>query len=163
MAGPDLSLARVMTLAHDSTLLPRPPRAAALASDLRVGVLRLARRLRAERRDASVTDSQLAVLFLLDREGPLTPGELAAAERVQPPSVTRTAAALEAATLVRRTAHPTDGRQVLLTLTPEGRSEVRETRRRRDAWLARRLAGLTAEERRTVGDAARILARLAAS
>lgn len=151
-----------MTPTNDVTEMPRGPRAAALASDLRVGVLRLARRLRTERRDASVSDSQLSVLGMLDRYGPLTPGELADLERVQPPSMSRTVAALEVAGLVGRTAHPTDGRQVLVALTPHGRSEIRETRRRRDVWLAQRLAGLTPDQRRTLDEAARILARLAA-
>lgn len=142
---------------------PRAPRAAALASDLRVGVMRLARRLRHERRDSTVGESAFSVLAVLDREGPLTPGELAAHERVQPPSMTRTVVALEAALLVQRSAHPKDRRQVLVSLTDAGRTEVRETRRRRDAWLSVRLAALSPEERRTLGDAAGILSRLASS
>ena len=78
----------------------------AVASALRLAVMRLARRLRGERSDTSLTISQIAALSTLERTGPLTPRELAAAERVQPPSMTRIAASLEAAGLVHRTDHP---------------------------------------------------------
>ena len=113
-----------------------------LASALRLSVLRLARRMRAERADTSLTLSQLAALATLERQGPLTPRELAAAERVQPPSMTRLLASLEGAGLVLRTGHPTDGRQVLLTTSEAGVALLREDRRRRDAWLAQRLREL---------------------
>src|SRR6476661_524153 len=89
----------------------------ALASTLRLSVMRLARRLRSMRTDTSLTLSQLAALATLDRHGPLTPGELAAHEKVQPPSMTRLLAVLEAAGLVTRTAHATDGRQVIMTVS----------------------------------------------
>ena len=92
----------------------------ALASALRLAVMRLARRMRSERADTSLTLSQLAALATLERSGPLTPRELAAAERVQPPSMTRLTASLEAAGLVTRTAHPSDGRQVLLAASAAG-------------------------------------------
>ena len=135
----------------------------ALASSLRLAVMRLARRMRLERADTSLSLSQLAALATLDRHGPLTPGELAAHEKVQPPSMTRVAASLEAAGLLTRTAHPSDGRQVLLAASGEGRALLKEDRRRREAWLAQRLRALDAEDRAVLHKAAAILDRLAAS
>ena len=135
----------------------------AVASALRLAVMRLARRLRGERSDTSLTISQIAALSTLERTGPLTPGELAAAERVQPPSMTRIAASLEAAGLVTRTDHPSDGRQVLLAASPEGAAIVREDRRRRDAWLAQRLRDLPREDLEVLRRAAVVLERLAGS
>ncbi len=135
----------------------------AVASALRLAVMRLARRLRGERSDTSLTISQIAALSTLERSGPLTPRELAAAERVQPPSMTRITASLEAAGLVTRTDHPTDGRQVLLAASAEGVALVREDRRRRDAWLAQRMRTLDAEELAVLRQAAAILDKLADS
>ena len=133
----------------------------ALASELRMSVMRLARRLRAERVDTSVSITQLAALATLDRHGPLTPGELATHERVQPPSMTRIVAALEVAGLVTRSDHPTDGRQVLLAPSVHGKSLLRAERRRRDAWLARRLRELDPEDVAVLRRAAVVLERLA--
>jgi DNA-binding MarR family transcriptional regulator len=135
----------------------------ALASALRLAVMRLARRMRAERADTSLTLTQLAALATLERRGPLTPGELAAAERVSPPSMTRIAASLEAAGLATRTDHPSDGRQVLLAASPAGVDLLREDRRRRDAWLSQRLRELEPADRDVLRRAADVLDRLAGS
>lgn len=135
--------------------------APALASALRLSVMRLARRMRSERADTSLTLTQLAALATLERHGPLTPRELAQAERVQPPSMTRVAASLEAAGLVTRTDHPTDGRQVLLAASPAGFALLREDRRRREAWLAQRLRALGPADREVLERAAVVLDRLA--
>jgi DNA-binding MarR family transcriptional regulator len=132
-----------------------------LAVDLRVALMRTVRRLRAEKSDEELSDGQYAVLAYLDRAGPATPRSLAEYERVQPPSMTRILAGLTEAGLVVREGHPADGRQVLVRLTPDGRATIRETRRRRDAWLARRLADLQPAERQVLSDAARILRRIA--
>jgi len=132
-----------------------------LAAELRMAIMRTSRRLRQERSTDDVTPGQYSVLAVLDRHGPCTPRELAAHEKVQPPSMTRTVAALAELGLVGRTEHPTDGRQVLVSLSAEGRVVVSETRRRRDAWLARRLAELTPAERDTLADAAALLLRVA--
>lgn len=132
-----------------------------LASELRMSVMRLARRLRVERVDTSVSITQLAALATLDRHGPLTPGELATHERVQPPSMTRVVAALETAGLVTRTDHPTDGRQVLLAPSPAGKGLLRAERRRRDAWLARQLRDLDADDIAALRRATALLERLA--
>ena len=135
----------------------------ALAVDLRLAVMRVSRRIRQERSVDDVTPGQYSVLAGLANHGPLTPGEIAAHEKVQPPSMTRTIAALEGLGLVSRTDHPTDGRQVLVALTPEGSTVVRETQKRRDAWLAKRLAELAPDERDTLARAAEILQRVAGS
>lgn len=135
----------------------------ALASSLRLAVMRLARRMRAERPDSDLSLTQLSALAVLERHGPLTPRELAAAERIRPPSMTRVVAALEAAGLVTRTDHPSDGRQVLLTASPAGVALLREDRRRREAWLAQRLRELDADDREVLRRAAAVLDRLAGS
>ena len=134
----------------------------ALASDLRIAVMRLARRLRAERADLDLSISQLAALASLERNGPSTPGILAAMERVQPPSMTRTIAGLEARGLVVRSPHATDGRQVVVEVTDEARSILRADRRRREAWLAQRLGTLTPEDLTALREVAPILERLVA-
>lgn len=133
----------------------------ALASTLRLSVMRLARRMRTQRADTSLTLSQLAALATLDRHGNLTPRELAEHEKVQPPSMTRLVASLESADLVTRAPHPTDGRQVLLSITPAAKTLLAEDRRRREAWLAQRLADLTPAELTTLREAAILLERLA--
>ncbi len=133
----------------------------ALASTLRLSVLRLARRLRAERADTDLTLSQLSALATLGRHGALTPGELAAHERVRPPSMTRLVASLEEAGLVGRAPHPTDRRQVVLTVREPGTALLREDRRRRDAWLSQQLRELAPEDLELLRAAAAVLDRLA--
>jgi DNA-binding MarR family transcriptional regulator len=132
----------------------------ALASELRTSVMRLARRLRRMRADTTLSLGQLAALGTIDRHGAMTPGELAAHERVQPPSMTRIVKALEEAGYVTRTPHPTDGRQVVVTLTPAGVTMLKEDRRQREAWLAQRLRDLTPEERELLHRAAEVIDRL---
>lgn len=139
------------------------PTDTALASELRTTVMRLARRLRAQRSDTTLSLGQLAVLGTLDRHGPLTPGELAAQERVQPPSMTRMVAALEAEGLVTRTDHPTDRRQVLVAVSPSGLELLRADRRRRDAWLAQRMRDLDPADLEVLRAAASVLNRIADS
>jgi DNA-binding MarR family transcriptional regulator len=139
------------------------PTDTALASELRTTVMRLARRLRNQRTDTSLTLGQIAALGTLDRHGPLTPGELAAHERVQPPSMTRIVASLEAAGLVTRTDHPTDRRQVLVAVSETGRTLLKEDRQRRDAWLATRMRALDPDDLAVLRKAADVLDRLAGS
>src|ERR1700755_859980 len=112
-----------------------------LATAMPLSVGRLARRLRVERlglneTEAALSDIQLAALAALERHDSMTPGELAEHEKVQPPSMTRVIAVLEERGLVLRAPHATDRRQVVLTVTPAGRSVVQLVRRRREAWLA---------------------------
>ena len=134
-----------------------------LAAELRTSVMRLARRLRRLRADTSLGLGPLAALGTLDRHGPMTPGELAAHERVQPPSMTRIVKALEETGYLTRTPHPTDGRQVVLALTPAGEKMLREDRRQREAWLAQRLRDLSADDRELLRRAAEVLDRLGRS
>lgn len=135
---------------------------AELASALRLSVMRLSRRMRQER-SSTLSPTQIAALATLERHGPMTLGEIAAHERVQPPSMTRVIAHLADAGLVTRTAHPTDGRQVIAEITKTGRDLLADDRRRRDEWLAERLAALPAEDVVALAQAAPILDRLASS
>ena len=141
---------------------------AGLATALRISVSRLARRLRAQRTasgltEAVLSETQLAALSALEVHHAMTPGELAEHEKVQPPSMTRVIAVLEERNLVQREPHPSDRRQVILTVTPEGTALVNRVRRRREAWLAQRLQELTAEERTILRAAAPILEKLSQS
>jgi DNA-binding MarR family transcriptional regulator len=134
---------------------------AALAHDLRLAVMRLSRRLRSQRVDTTVTLTHLSALSTLKRHGPMSPGELAAQERVQPPSMTRVVVALEGMGLVTRTPHPTDGRQVVIDLTPAAEALLGDEARAREAWLTGQLQQLSREERETLRDAAVIMDKLA--
>ena len=135
-------------------------RTAELASTMRVSVMRLSRRLRAERADHGLSLTQVATLASLERHGPLTPSELADHEQVRPPSMTRVLAGLHERGLIERTPHVTDGRQHLVSLTSAATALLKEDRRRRDAWLAVRLAGLTREERDLLRQAAPLIERI---
>jgi DNA-binding MarR family transcriptional regulator len=123
--------------------------------------MRFSRRLRNQRVDTSVTLTHLAALSTLKRHGPMSPGELAAHERVQPPSMTRVVVALEGMGLVTRTPHPTDGRQVVIDLTAAAEELLASEARAREAWLSGRLQELTAEDRATLREAAAIMDKLA--
>ena len=112
---------------------------------------------------SELSDTQLGALATLERHGAMTPGELADHEKVQPPSMTRVIAVLEQRSLVMRSAHATDKRQVMLSVTDAGRDLVHQSRRLRDAWLARRLRELTPQERAKLRAAAPILEKLSQS
>lgn len=134
------------------------------ATELRDALMRFSRRLRRERPTyTELNPSHLSALGTLDRGSAMTPSELAASERVQPPSMTRIVARLEELGYVTRVPHPTDGRQAVLSATADGRALLKESRRRRDAWLSQRLRELAPAERDTLAEAARILDRLARS
>ena len=152
-----------MTYANDMPTVEKVARTdAGLASELRLSVMRLRRRLAHERHpDNELSLNQMAVLGALYRNGDLTVGELAAHERVQPPSMTRTVNCLEQDGYVARRPHDTDGRQVLVAISDSGRDVVRADRERRDAWLSRRLRELSAEDRAVLRKAAPILEQLA--
>jgi len=132
-----------------------------LAHTLRQTVLRLARRVRAERADSAMSDGKLSVLFVLMNEGAQTLGSLAESERVTPPSMNRTINALVEQGFVTRESDATDGRKVVIDISDAGRRLVKETRRRRDAWFSSRLAALSPEERDLLEAAAPVLRRLA--
>lgn len=122
--------------------------------------MRLARRLRNERDSAGLTLSQMAVLGTLFRCGPSSAGDLAAAEKVTPPSMTRTISGLERLGLVERRPHVSDGRQVVVELTAAAHEVIERDRRRRDAWLNQRLDELTPAERDLLRKVAPLLDRL---
>ncbi len=132
-----------------------------LASELRVVLGQLMRRLRAEHRFSL---SQGAVLGRLDREGTLSIGDMATAERVRPQSMTQTVSDLEAEGLIERHADPADGRRTLLALTDDGRRILGEDRRQREGWLARAIADdLSPHEQQVLMEAVTLLRRLAES
>ncbi len=133
-----------------------------VATAVRQGVTRLARRLRIERPEASQTSLELGVLAHLHRRGPTTPGALAAAERVQPQSLTRTLASLERQRLAVRQPDDRDHRRSLLAITDAGREALGTDMRRRDAWLARAMAlRLTRAEQELLRIAGELMDRLA--
>ena len=134
---------------------------AALAHDLRLAVMRFSRRLRNQRVDTSVTLTHLSALSTLRRHGAMSAGELAGHERVQPPSMTRVVVALEGMGLVTRSPHPTDGRQVVIDLTPAAEELLHAEARAREAWLTGSLERLTVEERAVLYEAAVIMDKLA--
>jgi DNA-binding MarR family transcriptional regulator len=137
---------------------------AAAATEVRRGVISLARRLRLERSDAGLTALELSVLGHLHRRGPLTPGELATAERVQPQSLTRTLAALEEAGLASRQPDPADGRRSLLAVSQNGQAALRSETEQRDDWLAAAMAAeLTTTEMELLRLAGSLLDRIAQS
>ena len=125
-------------------------------------VARLSRRLRQER-DSDLTPSQLSVLGALSQLGPTTPGAVASREKVQPPSITRMLTCLSEDGLVTREPHPSDGRQVLVSVSDLGRKVLAEERARRDAWLHVQLRDLDRRERAVLREASAILERLAES
>lgn len=135
---------------------------AGLASELRLSVMRLRRRLVGERDpENELSIGSMAVLGGLEIHGDMTLGVLAQRERVQPPSMTRTVNCLEEGGYVTRQPGATDRRQVVVSLTDKGLRTVRADRARRTAWLAQRLGDLTDTERATLRAAAPILERIA--
>jgi DNA-binding MarR family transcriptional regulator len=133
---------------------------AALASRLRLGVTRLARKLRREG-DTGITPTLLAALSTIERHGPITAGSLASHEQVEKPTVTRLLSVLEEGALIERTPDPVDGRVAWIQISGSGRKLLQSTRRRKDGYLARRIKGLSADEQVTLERAAEILDRLA--
>ena len=132
-----------------------------LAGQLRLSVMRLARRLR-QQAPEGITPSQLSALAVLESRGPMTLGELAAAERVSPPTMTRIASAIEESGLVARAADEADRRRSVMRLTSEGRALIRNSRRRKTAYLAARFQKLDADELETLERAAALMDRLVA-
>ncbi|MPV35470.1 MarR family winged helix-turn-helix transcriptional regulator [Georgenia subflava] len=146
-------------MTETATTPPRAERRPDLATNLRIAVLRLSRKLRNESA-YSVTEAQHSVISALVHLGPMSPGELAERDHVQRPSMTRTVAALEELGLVTRQANPDDKRHVVVAATDEARELVKEIKRRRNAWLNKGLARLTPAEREVVAQAAVILRRM---
>ncbi|MEV0700932.1 MarR family transcriptional regulator [Saccharopolyspora sp. NPDC050389] len=133
------------------------------ATEVRMGVMRLARRLRAEREPGELTLGRLAVLGRLERDGPATASALAAAERVTPQSMARIVQRLIDAELAERDADPADRRAAIVRITEAGRRQIMRDRSQREAWLAQAMTGLTDVERELLVLSAKLLDRLADS
>ncbi len=153
--SPDLDSSPVLDSSPDLDEAP------SLSSHLRLVILRMSRRLRQES-VGEVTASQMSALASIYRAGAASLGELAATERIAPPSMTRIVARLEEQSFVRRRHDPTDRRVSRLEITPTGEALIAETRSRRDAYLAERLQGLSVEEREIVNRALPIFERIIA-
>ena len=138
---------------------PEPDSDAALAARLRLAVTRLSRPIR-QQVAAGLTPSQISTLASVERLGSPTLGELAAAEQVQPPSMTRTVASLEAAGMLARLVDPDDGRVVRVRVSAEGRRTLQRTRSLRNALLARRLRRLSPEQRGRLSELVELLEQL---
>jgi DNA-binding MarR family transcriptional regulator len=143
------------------TLTAAPPSVAEAVVQVRRGVTHLARRMRAERRGQAMSSGKVGVLGHLVRRGPLTPGQLAAAEFLQPQSLSRLLAELNDSGLVARTDHPEDGRQSLISVTAAGRRSLAEDMGSRDEWLEHAMLSLSQAERDILVVAAGLMERMA--
>ena len=141
---------------------PVPPAPEVLAARLRLANARLARRVRQEALSAGddLTASRLAALATIERIGPVTLGDLAAVEQVQPPSMTRIAARLEEWGYVTRVVDPADRRVARAAITDAGRELLARSRTRKDAYLAQRVAELSVSEQALLARALPLLERL---
>lgn len=131
------------------------------ASQLRNAIVRTSRALRQEAAgESGLSPTQTAVLASINRSGPITPSELADLERVKRPTMTRTLGCLEREGLIERTPDPADGRSSLVAVNDAGRERLARLRRRKSAYLARRLRKLDPEEVETLARAAALLERM---
>ena len=133
-----------------------------LAAELRLAVHRLTRRLRQETPTDGLTLTQLSALNVIWRDGPLTAGDLAAKEQVQPPSITRVLTTLAGLGLIERMGNPGDSRQVLVQITPLGGERMSEYIRSKELWLEQELGALSQQDRDVLAGAAVLLDQLAA-
>lgn len=147
-------------MAEESASPPSQRDLAIVAEAIHSAAIHLLRRLRREDDASGLTGPRLSALSVVVFGGPLSPGALAAAEQVRPPTMTRLVAALEADGLVAREPDPRDGRGVLIRATPAGRRMLEEGRARRTSALVRQLAALAPAELETLSEAATILERL---
>ena len=142
-----------------TSLSPVTASEAELASRLRLAVTRLARRLRTQL-PGELSPSQLATLASVEHLGPITLGELSAAERVKPPTMTKIVACLEEQGLVSRTVDQSDRRVARVAATPAGLAFLEDSRQQKDAYLAQRLRSLSPEDRTALEQAAEVLERI---
>lgn len=160
--GTDVAVATAV-VAGGSTPTPTPTltrsERVSLANDLRIACMRISRRVRFET-DPELPPHQFSALSRLEA-GPRTNSELAEIEKVSAPSMKRTTQCLVDVGLVARADDPTDGRQVILTLTPEGRKAIKRIRRHRDEWMLARLEGLSDDERHLLLRATSVLEKVA--
>jgi DNA-binding MarR family transcriptional regulator len=132
------------------------------AAHLRTAIVRTARRLRQEAagETSGLTPTSVAALATIERHGPMTPSEIAAIERVKRPTITRTLGCLEREGLIDRAPDPADRRSALVSVNAAGRERLRRLRKRKNAYLARRMRDLSDEEVETLERAAEILERM---
>ena len=142
-----------------TTSQARDERIAESAARLRLVIVRTARRMRQEA-GADLSPTLIAALATIDRHGPLTPSELADAERVKRPTATRIAAALEKDGLILRAADPSDGRACLLSASREGKVLLKRVRSRKNAYISRRLRKLGSDDLETLERATEVLERM---
>ena len=141
--------------------VPSPSDTAAAELMQSVGVL--LRRVRGEAGQEGLSWSQAAAMGRLDRTGPMTTADLARAEMVKPQSMGTLLAELEQDGLVRREPHPTDGRQILFSLTPAGVEARRQRHAAKLTWLSAGIARFDADEQRTLVAAIALVRRLGES
>lgn len=156
--GRDVAVATAVVATGPTPTLTRRERVS-LANDLRIACMRISRRVRFET-DPELPPHQFSALSRLEA-GPRTNSELAEIEKVSAPSMKRTTQCLVDVGLVARADDPTDGRQVILTLTPEGRKAIKRIRRHRDEWMLARLEGLSDDERHLLLRATSVLEKVA--
>lgn len=140
--------------------MPPPVTEPVLSGALRDAVSRLGRRMRHQAPHPELSLGQLAVLRSLERHGAMSPSELAAHEKVQPPSMTKILARLEATGYAVREPHPDDRRQVIVRPSAAGLAMLADDRRKRDAWLSQRIRTLDNEERAALRAALPVLEKL---
>lgn len=141
------------------TPITKAPTAAHLAPRLRLAIMRLARRLR-QQIEGPVSPSQISALHTIEKLQPVTLGELAAAEMVQPPTITRIVASLDENGYVVREVDETDRRVSRLRLTPSARKLIDQGRTRRTQFLVARMRGFSDEEMETLERALPLIERI---
>lgn len=132
-----------------------------LANGIHGAAIALLRRLRREDDQIGLSAPLLSALSVVVFRGPLTIGELARAEQVTPPSMTRTVRSLERRRLVILVRSDLDARVTVVHGTPKGRRVLDRGRKRRVAALVESLSRLSARDRATLRRAVVILGRLA--
>lgn len=132
-----------------------------LADQVVMAAIRLTRTLRALTKTSALTGPEISALAVIVYAGRITGKDLAALEEVTPGAISRTVAGLESAGLVRRAADAADSRVKWIAPTAKGAALTRDGHHNRLAPLAAGIAGLTAQERRTLSDAAALIDRLA--
>jgi DNA-binding MarR family transcriptional regulator len=138
---------------------PVPTETTEIAARLRQSVFRLARLLR-QQDDSGIAPALIAALATIDREGPITLGDLAEREQLSPPSITKAVGALEERGLVERVRDEHDRRVCRVRINAKGRRRIETSRTRRTAWLTSQLAALTPEELARVAAVLEVFDRL---
>src|SRR5712664_1700270 len=129
------------------------------ADRLHSAAIHLLRRLRVRDRESGVGPAQLSALSVLVFGGPRSLGELADAEQVRPPTMSRIVAGLERAGLVKRR-KTEDGRRVRLEASAKGTKILQEGRLRRVESLAKALYALSEKEQKLLGQLVELMQRV---